>query len=319
MPMDGIKKNSTSAETDSAWAKWRMFVRNDKLDSVGELGYLPIGFWQTIRLYDYGDDFGSTLNGRAISNFSIFNELPEDRPTDNSDPTPRLFPDLHKNGGDDHDQGFLHNVLECFTVVKGSGKGSEIIKGRINLNASPRDVLASAFMDMPIKEPDQFLNGNVKISETNAYLLAASIIDSRNNLGNFCFLSELGYLFEEPSKDNKRKQDLWIKYKNNAGGGEKLKYPLEAIWDAAGNRPWGEFERESIIRNTCGLFTTRGQSFLIIVRGESYSPRFGRKTSLMGGNSNASKTAIAQIWRDTIPDANGRHPVFVKFFKIIDD
>ena len=84
------------------------------------------------------------------------------------------------------------------------------------------------------------------------------------------------------------------------------------------NMPFGEFERESVIRNSCGLFTTRGQTFIIAVRGEAYSPMFG-KTSVEGGSVNAAKTAVAQIWRDSEPDENGNHPVFVQFFKIIDD
>ena len=293
MPMDGIQRGATPAETDKAWAQWRMFVRNEKLDSVGELGYLPIGFWQTIRLYDYGDQFGNPLTDKTVEEIYNFNKLPKD-------PQVRLFQDLHDSGNDDHESDdehpiYFHNVLDCFTVVKANADGAdETVRGRINLNASPKDILASAFYQMPVNKPDDFISGNAKISETSADLLATAIIESRNHRGNFCGLSELGYLFEEG-------------------------YPDDAVKQAAGSATWGEWERESVIRNSYGLFTTRGQSFLIIVRGESYSPRFGRKRSMLGGNSNASKTAIAQIWRDTIPDANGKHPIFVKFFKIVDD
>ena len=97
-------------------------------------------------------------------------------------------------------------------------------------------------------------------------------------------------------------------------------YALQAVQDSAesGNEEFGEFERESVIRNSCGLFTTRGQTFIIAVRGESYSPMFG-KTSVKGGSVNAAKTAVAQVWRDSEPDENGNHPIFIQFFKIIDD
>ena len=303
MPMDGIQKGASSTETDPAWAKWRMFVRNGRLESVGELGYLPIGFWQTIRLYDYGDDFDGRSNStETYEGLTKFNVLPTDPRDNSSDPLRRLYPNLHKSANDKHDGGYFHSVLEFFSVVDESA--DEIVNGRINLNAAPKDILASAFHKMPIDKPDGLTRGS--LNEENANLLAESIIESRNNNGTFCGLSELGYLFEEPDGE--------VGPLNGT-----VSYPIKAVKNTAGSADWGEWVRESMIRNSCGLFTTRGQSYLIIVRGESYSPRFGHKRSMVGGNSNASKTAIAQIWRDTIPDKNGKHPIFVKFFKIIDD
>ncbi len=303
MPMDGIQKGASSTETDPAWAKWHMFVRNGQLESVGELGYLPIGFWQTIRLYDYGDDFDGRSNStETYEGLTKFNVLPKDPRDNSSDPLRRQYPDLHKSANDKHDGGYFHSVLEFFSVVDESA--DEIVNGRINLNAAPKDILASAFHKMPIGNPDGLVGGS--LDEGKANLLAEAIIESRNNNGTFCGLAELGYLFEEPDGD--------VGPLNGT-----VSNPIKAVKNTAGNATWGEWERESVIRNSCGLFTTRGQSYLIIVRGESYSPRFGHKRSMVGGNSNASKTAIAQIWRDTLPDKNGKHPIFVKFFKIIDD
>lgn len=305
MPMDGMQKGADSEHTDKPKSKWDMFVKNKPLESVGELGYLPIGFWQTIRLYDYGDDFG-VPGQKTVSRISDFNKLPED-------PQARNYPSLHDNGNDYHEGGFFHAVSDYFSVVNGeeSGKGEEPVKGRIDLNASPRDVLASAFNEMQVGKPDGRLNKAInKINQTDAYLIADAIIESRNNRGNFCSASELGYIYEEPYADTV--PPLY--------GTGNLRNCVKAVNNAAGsNTRWGEWERESIIRNSCGLFATRGQSYLIIVRGESYSPRYGHRKSLIGGNSNASKTAIAQIWRDPVPDGNGKHPIFVKFFKIIDD
>ena len=307
MPMDGMQKGADSSHTDKPKAKWDMFVRNEPLESVGELGYLPIGFWQTIRLYDYGDDFGVPLgvesqqDRRTVADIYNFNKLPED-------PLSRQYPALHDNGDDYHEGGFFHAVFDHFSVI---GDADEPVKGRMDLNASTRDILASAFYNMPIGEPDGRCHnaGNILV-ESDAYLIADAINYSRNNRGNFCSVSELGYIFEEP-------------YAGGAAplyGDGNTRNCVKAVKNAAGtNTRWGEWERESVIRNSSGLFTTRGQSYLIIVRGESYSPRFGHKRSMIGGNSNASKTAIAQIWRDTIPDKNGKHPIFVKFFKIIDD
>ena len=170
---------------------------------------------------------------------------------------------------------------------------------------------------------------------SGAEYLAQAIIDSRNHYGSFCRLSELGYLFEEGDYEH----GPWL----HGGEDDEVAYPVAAVAEATGKSSWGEFEREAIIRNACGLVSVRGQSFIVVVRGESYSPFFGRKKSLDNGTCNAAKTAVAQVWRDTIPQnfyevedyISGKNwsesqaeqyrkdhyvfPMSVKFFKIIDD
>ena len=150
--------------------------------------------------------------------------------------------------------------------------------------------------------------------------LAESIIQYRSKVKRgFLKLSELGYLFGVG--------DVTYPLLYGAAN-EDLCYPALAVQKAVNPNnkpnqdtdfPWGEWEREAIIRNSCGLFTMRGQTFIVVVRGESYSAPFGRKTSMKGGTSNSSKTAIATVWRDSMPDEDGNHPMCVQFFKIIDD
>jgi hypothetical protein len=177
--------------------------------------------------------------------------------------------------------------------------------------------------------------------------LAEAIIECREDMGRgFSKLSELGYLFVPGdydgtpqlcgtvnANDNLSYAALAVQYAANVAKPDKKPLPTK----------WGEFEREAIIRNSCGLFTMRGQSFIVVVRGESYSAPFGRKKSMQGGTSNSSKTAIANVWRDSIPQnydeieayiekqnltgkaaddyrrTHGRYPMYVQFFKIIDD
>ena len=91
----------------------------------------------------------------------------------------------------------------------------------------------------------------------------------------------------------------------------------EIVKETASNgKNYGEFEREALIRNSCSLFSTRGNTFTILMRAESYSPTLYYK-STMGGNPNSSVVAIAQIWRDTVKDENDQYPVLVQFFKIL--
>ena len=61
-----------------------------------------------------------------------------------------------------------------------------------------------------------------------------------------------------------------------------------------------DFEREGVIRNSAGLFTTRQQLFTILIKADSFTPKFGF-SDVEHGTSLASVQAIAHIWRDPEP------------------
>lgn len=307
MPMDGIQKGAENGNTDKAWAKQRMYVKNAPLESVGELGYLPVGIWQTIRLYDYCDGLGTPDPGKTVDKLSEFSKLPKNKNVPNKDPY----------------GGYFHPVLDYFTVVP----DTEMVQGRVNLNALDKNILAVAFHNMPVQTEFGNAGQPERIDRTKSgekpspqdlpsfKWLAEAIVAYREDAGRgFRALSELGYLFGVGD------EEFPLLY---GTANDDLSYPSLAVQKAvnlSGNSsPWGEWEREAVIRNSCGLFTMRGQTFIVVVRGESYSAPYGRKKSMKGGTSNASKTAIAQVWRDSIPDGNGNHPMYVQFFKIIDD
>ena len=305
MNMDGVRNapDDTSKNADDASLQWRSYVKNEPLESVGELGYLPIGIWQTIRLYDYGDD--------AVD-FKSFS------PNKNKDLVKRMTQFNHLPGDDSGDKPYYHPVLDYFTVSE------TIPPGRINLNTLNKSVLASAFHRLPIateKGASPIASGDKKycvdLDESgnptgtdSLKLFAEALLAFREDPeedGRFSSLSDLGKIFLYGGDGDNM-------FHGNMG------YAAEGVFNAAREKDanYGEFERESVIRNSCGLFTTRGQTFIIAVRGESYSPMFG-KTSVKGGSVNAAKTAVAQVWRDSEPDENGNHPIFIQFFKIIDD
>lgn len=290
--MDGTRVSSDedSETTDTARMKWRAYVKNQPLESVGELGYLPIGIWQTIRLYNYDDNGIDPASTATYRSMVEFNFLPSDL-----------------NAGDPP----FHPVFEKFKLKEGA------VKGRVNINSLSKSSLASVFYKLPVVSEKEtcrpYSSGAEPIGKDYANYLADAILLERTAAGgsfqsvtNLCNIFNHGqgvfHLLNGPS--NQRS------YAANAAA-----YAMDP---AGGQANFGEFEREAIIRNSAGLFTTRGQSFIIAARGESYSPVFG-KTSVEGGSVNASKTAIAQIWRDSVTNQWGRHPVVIQFFKIIDD
>lgn len=293
MNMDGLRVDDyeDSSSTDTPKMKWRMYVKNAPLESVGELGYLPIGIWQTIRLYDYNNakkiNFASQKS--FIQRMTKFNHLPSD---------------------DNPKKPSFHSILDKFIVR------DDAVKGRVNLNTISDSVLASVFYGLPVFTPgDPYFqnperdNPNYRVGPDDARNLAQAILEERADAGgtltsitNLCNIFRWG-------------DDVFL---NGADMSWAAQAAAFSASPSGAQDSFGEFEREAIIRNSCGLFTTRGQSFIIVARGESYSPIFGR-TTVEGGTVNAARTAIAQIWRDTEKDADGKYPIAIQFFKIIDD
>ena len=68
-----------------------------------------------------------------------------------------------------------------------------------------------------------------------------------------------------------------------------------------------DFDREGVVRNTAGMLTTRQQLFTVLLKADSFTPKFGFSDA-EHGTSLASVQAIAHIWRDPEPlrDADGR-------------
>ena len=361
MRMDGVRyrrDNSQSFDAedhvDTAQRQWRAYVKNGPLESVGELGYLPIGMWYTIRLYDYGDgEYDDKGNYKQEGQIKF--------PKRGSNWSEKMTRFNHLPCDDRVSSRPYHPVLDFFTVVP----EKERPQGRINLNSLNASVLASAFHLMPIgTEEDSHLDPGDRTNydkyridaepefETDSLdVLAEAILAHREGdsahgrpPASFEHLSDLGKIFRYGPGSTPPPNGYPL-------NGKGVGHAVDAVATAAkatGSREktaqrkkYGEFERESVIRNSCGLFTTRGQTFIIAVRGESYSPMFG-KTSLADGSINAGKTAIGQIWRDTFPSnydevekevakikdpeekdeyrrKNYVYPKFVQFFKIIDD
>ena len=111
---DGATLGADSSQWDPLIKQQRHYAKGAPLESVGELGYLPIGRWMTINLYPHGH-----------------NSIPV-----NSDNSPLLPP-----------CGF-HPVLDYFTVRPPNSIG----RGLVNLGGQNTNVQACVFDQMPLDE-----------------------------------------------------------------------------------------------------------------------------------------------------------------------
>ena len=75
-------------------------------------------------------------------------------------------------------------------------------------------------------------------------------------------------------------------------------------------QPRDDNERESLIRGTVDGFTTRGQTYLLIIRADAYSPKFGENDSVEDGTTLATTHAVVELFRDPAPARapNGSFP-----------
>ena len=185
-----------------------------------------------------------------------------------------------------------------------SSAGSDVIirRGLVNINTRNTNVLASAFLNMPLRDWDPTYAtdglGLGTLNANQAYVAA-------QNLQNFM--------------------------QSNLPNG------LATNTDALTMTPWNsatmmssmsltnEMDRKAFVRNAMSLFTARQQIYTIIVRADAMSYEYGGVVQGSGNSNNplnngtvlGSAQAVFQIWRDPVRDANGNHPCFVRLCKIM--
>ena len=73
------------------------------------------------------------------------------------------------------------------------------------------------------------------------------------------------------------------------------------------------FQKESIFRNTAGLFNTRQQYFVIVLFAQATRnvPNMSDVSVVAGGR------AITEVWRDPLKNTEGVHPHLVRLFKVL--
>jgi len=151
-----------------------------------------------------------------------------------------------------------------------------LMKGFVNPNSGATNVLTAVFKDMPINSyPDE--SPVTLLTSAQAETLAAFWADTNQNPWrcNFANLSDIGH-----------------------------------ATNVFGYLPVGltPFQKESFFRNTAGLFNTRQQYFKILLFAQA-----AKVVPLMPDKSVLSDMrAIAEVWRDPLPNAEGIHPCVVR-------
>lgn len=124
-----------------------------------------------------------------------------------------------------------------------------------------------------------------------------------------------------------------------SAGGTSSNAVLKAFLDGLKDTASGEVNqrqnlcdnmREGFLRGVSDAFTTRGQSFLLVLRADAYTARFGRQEDPTDGTSLASSHALVELFRDPEParlpdgtfprDADGNpvlyHNWFIRSFRL---
>jgi hypothetical protein len=184
------------------------------------------------------------------------------------------------------DSGF-HPVLDFFTVRPTNG----VVRGLVNLHSRNAQVHAAVYNQMPINEWLGLADPTIsRIGPSDALTIGQWFTA---NAGSIVNLSDMGMLLSDPT----------------------------AVTLAGA----GEFEREGVIRNAAQLYTTRQQIYTIVVRADAMTFEYGggafgvgdTYNQLNAGSVLGSAQAVFQVWRDPVPDADGKHPCFVRLCKIL--
>jgi hypothetical protein len=275
---------------------------------VGQLGLLPIGTYKTISLLD---GFCRRSNGK-------FFRVPRQRVLDEF------------TMGAPRDEGTSGSGNNAGKPVK-----SAIFQSKLNLNP-PRNLhweqdedgeywlesdkldynllpLTAALTDCPLREWGNTDNTKKRIDWQTAEKLAEayaeniarsdddareeSLVDGKavsrwNSDGavrDLSVLGRCGRIWDDPKSSEVDEDPSWDTI---------LRDEAKALTD---------FDREGIVRNSAGMFTARQQLFTILLKADSFTPKFGFNDA-EHGTSLASVEAIAHVWRDPDPlrDADGK-------------
>ena len=84
------------------------------------------------------------------------------------------------------------------------------------------------------------------------------------------------------------------------GGSDENKFLADFLKNAS-PAPQCDYDREGLFRGIVDGFTTRGQTYLVVIRADAYSPKFGENDSVQDGTTLATTHAIVELFRDPLP------------------
>jgi len=152
-------------------------------------------------------------------------------------------------------------------------------QGYVNLNTGDQEILASAFVNSPVRRvPDEPPTTVLQLNE--AMSVAGAILAKGINTG----------------KEFKNRADL-----------SRNTYVTSADLIAASSKISNGVIAENVISDTYGLLGTRQNLFVVLAVAQVFAPKSAVVTS--------ERRAVALVWRDPLPnsdDARSRHTAFVR-------
>ena len=242
-----------------------------------------------------------------------------------------------------------------WTELSGNGSSSDPYKdlysavhnGRVNLNAPPLVAASKIANNVSVRgEATEFLNpypiaavfNGAPYPSTASGSTVTNAVDEQTALTlatDFCRMLEESQLPEAKAKStvfNNHTRNVVRNLSFLGSGNDRGSYAdhnklLEDF--VVLGQPRDDNERESLIRGTIDGFTTRGQTYLVIIRADAYSPKFGENDSVQDGTTLATTHALVELFRDPAParapngslPSDGSHPVayhnwYVRSFRV---
>lgn len=171
--------------------------------------------------------------------------------------------------------------------------------GTINPNTSSTNVLMAAFAGLTkleVPNPQSGISSET-ISSDEARILAESMISGKTNI-----IRATGGAFMSGAD--------WVRVPAMVDGGDLALTGLN------------ENQRESLIRNTWGLFSPNNSMFTVLVIGQAIKEAPGQHGVWNEAEDmvTGERRAVALVWRDPTPSGNtGHHEMFVRMYKLLDE
>lgn len=261
-------KTDDYATGQTALKSW---IANKPMVSVGELGNLLVGPWETLSLfYTFRPDGGKDFH-RAVDYFSTGEAR---------------YPTFTDIGS----QALSTFTKEHVPAIHG---------GRVNLNAqrlvtcTSQDAKTGVATNSFNNEPLAAVLTGLSLDDSGSFLTYADAFD----------ISDEFYAEVDLPADQTAGGDIMIRRLSDFGTCNVSSNSCPVLNSLYANHAAEikcDANRESVIRNSIAGMTTRGQTYLVILRADAYSPKYG-STSAGDGTTLASTHAIVELWRDSEP------------------
>lgn len=269
-------------------------IPNKPFESVGQLGNVRIGPYETlatVRAYRWGTGTGDVTDFHRVLDYFSATE-------DRSDPAP-----VNTSTGEVD----YSNSGELF---------SGVARGRVNLNMPPLVRWNSkkgirATTDGMLPNPYPVIAAMQGATPALNFDLASKIATRIGATAGEEVRNTQGFRGKTVTKTVMRRLSE-IGWAEINGRNPILTDIVTAGADS-------DADREAYIGQCANAFTTRGQTFLVIVRADAYTPRYGEEASTGDGTTLATTHAVLELFRDPefarypdgspLEDKDG-HPVF---------